>query len=659
MDEIARAFPSLARIELAREPDFTLGALRIRPSRREVEAAGARHFLQRRVMQVLVALAHPTTEVVSHDELIRRCWGGLAVGEDAIGRCIGQLRRFAAQWSEPPFAIETIAGVGYRLDSTAGAKPLPGPAPAVRAALWRSGRGRAALAGAALLVTAAVAAWVGLVPLWPRPAAPPLTRVAVLPLQTLSPGQGARSLADNISDQMLAGLSANQVEALSGVDAAGLRDAARDAEAERLGVGLLVDGSVQEDGETSRVSIRLEDARTHVTLWSADYRRDTKQAADLGTEVAAKVADIIEIAEFARTNPPPLEDDTALSALLETHDLLRANRRDTWARLLELTQRVVAIAPGFAFGHSTLGLANAYAVRWNVMPQQSPAMAATSRRESYRALAIDPHDAGAYFTLAVLARSYREKDAILSKGLAAHGHPAPPLGALNTREASLLQSVGRLRDGLPFSQRALALDSLSPPKTSNLIWGYATVGDMAAARDLLDQGLKRWPNHRNIRQTRLNILTFYAPPAEAIAVLDDPAKRPAELAPREVAVWRSFLEAKRSASRKPSPRTTQSIARAADAGEIDPGMAAMMLSSLGDVGLAFREADQAFGGQDDDPSFLFTPSTAAMRRDPRFMPLAARLGLVDYWRGTGKWPDFCTGPHREVDCRAALARAGV
>jgi DNA-binding winged helix-turn-helix (wHTH) protein len=105
MDQVARAFPSLVRIDLAREADFGLGELRVRPSRCEVEVAGARHTLQRRVMQVLVALAHPMAEVISHEELIRRCWGGLAVSEDAVGRCIGQLRRFAERWPEPPFEI--------------------------------------------------------------------------------------------------------------------------------------------------------------------------------------------------------------------------------------------------------------------------------------------------------------------------------------------------------------------------------------------------------------------------------------------------------------------------------------------------------------------------------------------------------------------------
>ena len=96
MNFIDRTFQP--RIDLAREADFAMGPLKVRPSRREIEGGGDRKVLQRRVMQVLVALAHPSAEVVSQDELISRCWGGLAVGEDAVGRCIGQLRRLAAQW---------------------------------------------------------------------------------------------------------------------------------------------------------------------------------------------------------------------------------------------------------------------------------------------------------------------------------------------------------------------------------------------------------------------------------------------------------------------------------------------------------------------------------------------------------------------------------
>ena len=151
MDQVTQGFGLQGRIDLAREADFALGPMRIRPSRCEIEADGVRRLVQRRVMQVLVALAHSTSEVVSQRELILRCWGGLSVSNDAIGRCIGQLRRLAGGWAAPPFKIETIPGVGYCLLATderpcsteraLASKPLSQPRPLQ---MW------ATLAGAAL-----------------------------------------------------------------------------------------------------------------------------------------------------------------------------------------------------------------------------------------------------------------------------------------------------------------------------------------------------------------------------------------------------------------------------------------------------------------------------------------------------------------------------
>ena len=99
---------------LAREADFRLGVLLIRPSLREVSTGARRHMLEPRVMQVLVALARMDGQVVSRDELIEACWGGRIVGEDAINRCIGRLRRLAETF-DACFAIDTVARVGYRL----------------------------------------------------------------------------------------------------------------------------------------------------------------------------------------------------------------------------------------------------------------------------------------------------------------------------------------------------------------------------------------------------------------------------------------------------------------------------------------------------------------------------------------------------------------
>jgi hypothetical protein len=54
---------------------------------------------------------------------------------------------------------------------------------------------------------------------------------------------------------------------------------------------------------------------------------------------------------------------------------------------------------------------------------------------------------------------------------------------------------------------------------------------------------------------------------------------------------------------------------------------------------------------------LFFYDGAAMRSDPRFAGVCARLGLVDYWRESGHWPDCA----QEVpyDFRAACAKAAA
>ena len=135
-------------VNLARESHFRLGALLIRPSLREVSAGARRQIIEPRVMQVLVALARMDGQVVSRDELIEACWGGRIVGEDAVNRCIGRLRRLAETFSDS-FEIDTVARVGYRLMALAVKTPQVFSRPPAKA--W-SLRGVMTIAAAALAI---------------------------------------------------------------------------------------------------------------------------------------------------------------------------------------------------------------------------------------------------------------------------------------------------------------------------------------------------------------------------------------------------------------------------------------------------------------------------------------------------------------------------
>jgi hypothetical protein len=97
-------------------------------------------------------------------------------------------------------------------------------------------------------------------------------------------------------------------------------------------------------------------------------------------------------------------------------------------------------------------------------------------------------------------------------------------------------------------------------------------------------------------------------------------------------------------------------------GGADPEHAIDRLALLGFVDDAFAVAQRDLrvdSSESDSSQFLFEPETEPLRRDPRFMTLAARFGLVDYWRRTGKWPDFCGDPGLPYDCRQVAARVAA
>ncbi len=64
---------------------------------------------------------------------------------------------------------------------------------------------------------------------------------------------------------------------------------------------------------------------------------------------------------------------------------------------------------------------------------------------------------------------------------------------------------------------------------------------------------------------------------------------------------------------------------------------------------ATRQPTNTVRGVTSGNEFIEGPAAAPLRRDPRFLGVAARLGLLAYWRG-GRLPDFCGPLHPEPIC---------
>jgi len=640
-------------IDLAREADFDLGSLSVRPARCEIEQGGATQTLQRRVMQVLVALAQARGSVVSQHDLVIRCWRGLSVSDDAIVRCISKLRKIAAGYTGPPFAIETIPGVGYRLTSPRFVEhehePAAGRAP--------PGRNRAHVwwAAAALLIVALAGA--ALWTLYGRSSPGARNRVVVQPFETLSNSGDVRALARRIPNEVVNALGDSQIDAvLVGQQAS--KDYPKPVSRKP---GLIVTGILRDDGHNMVVDLRLEDGATRAALWSTEFKRNSRETSDLPLEVAARVADVVNMINFARNANPPLIDDSALSALLQTTDMIRDSRGGDWAQLIDHAQGVVTRHPDFAFGHSVLAGAYLEAALDIDVPDRAKAMADAARREADLTLKLDPQDAGAYAVLSGLEFSrrpynYRAGEVILLRGIKFARHPKEPLGALYQYEGNLLGSVGRVREGLSFQLIAQAKDQWSPAKMTKLALVYANLGNLPAARDALQKAVQRWPNYSFVRNARRYIAGFFGQPSDALATIDF-LDAEASSDQDENAIWRTFIQARSTPSRPVTAAAVRDIRAAAEHGAIARETEIMMLAGLGETRQAIEVTNLALDHQELDPKFVFAPVTRNMRQDPGFLRLVDRMGLISYWRETGKMPDFCTDPATRSECSAELRAA--
>jgi tetratricopeptide (TPR) repeat protein len=415
---------------------------------------------------------------------------------------------------------------------------------------------------------------------------------------------------------------------------------------------------VRDDGRTTVVDLRLEDGATRAALWSTEFKRDTQASSDMPLEVAARVADAVNTVDFARNANPPLKDDSALTAVIQVNDMLRGSTDDEpWAPMIQRAQDIVARHPEFAFGHSLLAAAYAEGFVQADLPERARAMKAAAVREANITLNLDPQDAGAYAVLSGLAAPYdhQQREAILLRGIKFARHPKQPLAGLYSYEGLELAAVGRLREALSLQLVAHATDEWGPARTTKLVDIHAAMGNIASAKSALQRAVQFWPNHVGVWKRQQFMAGFYDQPADALAVL---GRLDARSSLRDSnAIWRAFIKARAARSEQVAKAAVPDILAAGNERTITRENEIMMLAALGEAKTAIEIANSVLDRQVLDPSFLFVPVTRNLRLGHGFVPLASRLGLIKYWRETGKWPDFCTGPAAQSECSAELLAA--
>ena len=222
---------------------------------------------------------------------------------------------------------------------------------------------------------------------------------------------------------------------------------------------------------------------------------------------------------------------------------------------------------------------------------------------------------------------------------------APDNPLVYTEEASALTRVGRMQEAIADAQRAAELDPLSPATETQLIMTLAHGGQLQDARHELDRAQKLWAGTAALRDAQFAFNLRYGDAKIAL----------------QFHAW-TGLDLYAKARDDPSPQNVEALAawfRKLEA-KATPEIAGSAIQELGE----FHRTDEVFrwiatvptwalaGGAD----VLFRPTLTDARRDPRFMLVAKRAGLIDYWRSSGHWPDFCSDPQLPYDCKAEAAK---
>ncbi|HEX4710069.1 winged helix-turn-helix domain-containing tetratricopeptide repeat protein [Phenylobacterium sp.] len=429
-----------APIDLAREADLRLGSALVRPSLSEVVAASQTIRLQPRVMQVLVALARADGEVVSRDELLASCWGGLAIGDDAINRCIGRLRRLSEEEAPGAFTIGTLPRIGYRLSQVADRASPPPAQGAVRK-----------------------------------------LSICVLPFANLSDDPQQKYFSDGISEDIITDLS--KVSALSVVarnTAFTFKGKVRDV-ARELGVSHVLEGSVRKAGDRVRITVQLIDGAAGDHIWAERYDRDLTDIFALQDEISMAIVTALKLKLLPQEMQAIAHRGTES---VEAYDLylvarsyyLTGNygdpRRDE--AIERLCRRAVEIDPVYAQAWALLATGQ-YSLHSNHGRAGDGGRAALDR-----ALTLNPDLAEARALKALkLSEMGRHEEAAAEIAVALRLDPESY--EVNWRAGSSSYNQGRLAEAVPYFEKATALatDTGAPMM---LISCYVALGDAENAR---------------------------------------------------------------------------------------------------------------------------------------------------------------------------------
>jgi hypothetical protein len=406
--------------------------------------------------------------------------------------------------------------------------------------------------------------------------------------------------------------------------------------------------SVDPHGTATNATLILLDKDGRTTLWSENWSVADASAADLKGQVSTAASRAALCLTDAKGASKRLSQP-ALGLYLSGCTGLGGTKLSK-TDFVTIFEKVTKLYPDFGPGWDYLALSRSWIAEG--LQEGSPKSYAAALKSTQDAIGVarmlNPNSAMSYDAeYHLISRDTFRALQVLEQG--AKIDPAD--GRIQMHLSDELRAVGRMRDSVEAAQSGVELEPGSSFTTYQYIVALAYSAQFSRAKAAVASARAKWPNDDAIELADFIFQSHYGDPRTALQLLPKIADNDAD-----IEATRKVIEARLD----PSPaKIDAAIAALRSQSPNEADNLDVVLSWLA----AFGRTEEAYKFLD-DPTFqpalermlLFRPEFAAIRADPRFMGVAARLGLLRYWRQSGTWPDFCTTEKLRYDCKTQAAK---
>lgn len=496
-------------------------------------------------------------------------------------------------------------------------EPETKPAPRTPTTWWIAAAAAAALAIALLQ------------PLLTTPAVvttPSIQSIAVMPVKNLTGDATKQYLADGLTEVIvahLARLPGLHVTSSATMATLAASDGDERAIAEKLGVRLLLAGSVVQADERIILSVKLNDPREGRTIWGTELERQPSTILQARSEIGTLVAARLAIAAPRAASDQPLKAE-AQDAFLRALSELRAGSNANKIRAVELLGQAAALEPSWADPLGHLAFAQQTTIEFG-NPGQRSKTATVVRANALKAVQLDPGLSMAYTALAAV-QAYHDWDFAAAEVTLRQAIAADPRdGAARDRLAFLLAARGRLDEAITEARTARDEDPLIADRHGVLGMVHYYARDWASAIESMDRAIALAPRFGVAQLGKGLALGAAGRPDEAIASIQR------ALAIAENAGWVAALGV--TCARAGQSCADEAVARLR---QIETGGTFVSIDNYAYIAAYQNRQDEAFRLLNEAVDRRMTnvlwlavdPRADALRNDPRFAGVVQRMGLV-------------------------------